>query len=75
MNIVNQGGSLIEFILHYLDIFLFGSWPGFSIILELALHLCHEQVGFPVTSEKVVGPSTPPKTVQHTLLASLTAEN
>ena len=58
--IVNQGGSLVEFILHYLDDFLFGGRPesdSYSKTLDLALHLCHE-VGFPVISEKVVGPST-----------------
>ena len=46
--------------LHYLDDFLFGGRPesnSCSKTLDLALHLCHE-VGFPVMSEKVVGPST-----------------
>ena len=39
---------------------LFGTRPESDFCgktLDLALHLCHE-VGFPVMSEKVVGPST-----------------
>ena len=58
--IVNQGGSLVEFISHYLDDFLFGGRPksdSCSKVLNLALFLCQE-LGFPVMSEKVVGPAT-----------------
>ena len=58
--IFNQGGSLVEFILHYLNDFLLGSWPesdSCGKTLDLALQLCHE-VWFPVMSEKVVSPST-----------------
>ena len=62
--IVNQGGSLVlvlvEFISHYLDDFLFGGRSksnSCSRVLNLALFLC-QNLGFPVMSEKVVGPAT-----------------
>ena len=51
---------MVEFILHYLDDFLFGGRlesDSCNKTLDLALHLCHE-VGFPVMSEKVVSLST-----------------
>ena len=58
--IVNEGGSQVEFVIHYLDDFLFGGRPGSEACgkaLDLALHLCRE-VGFPVMQEKVLGPAT-----------------
>ena len=57
--IVNQGGSLVEFIVHYLDDFLFGGRPNSDScgrVLDLALCLC-QVMGFPVMREKVVGPA------------------
>ena len=58
--IVNQGRTIGDFVLHYLDDFLFGGRPksdSCGKALNLALRLCQE-VGFPVMSEKVVGPAT-----------------
>ena len=58
--IANEGQSFVEFVIHYLDDFLFGGSPGSASCgrsLELALHLC-SILGFPVMSEKVFGPST-----------------
>ena len=58
--IVNEGGSQVEFVIHYLDDFWFGGRPGSGACgkaLDLALHLCRE-VGFPVMQEKVLGPAT-----------------
>ena len=58
--IVNQGKTTVDFVLHYLDDFLFGGRPksdSCGKALNLALRLCQE-VGFPVMSEKVVGPAT-----------------
>ena len=40
---MNEGGSQVEFVIHYLDDFLFGSRPGSEAsgrILDLALRLC-----------------------------------
>ena len=57
---VNDGGSQVEFIIHYLEDFLFGGHPGSeacSRVLDLALRLCRE-VGLPVMQEKVLGPAT-----------------
>ena len=58
--IVNEGGAQVEFVIHYLDDFLFGGRPGSEVcgrVLDLALHLC-QVVGFPVMQEKVLGPAT-----------------
>ena len=58
--IADQGRGTLEFILHYLDDFLFGGSPHSDSCgksLNLALHICSE-VGFPVMAEKVKGPST-----------------
>ena len=58
--IANESRDFEEFVLHYLDDFLFGGSPGSDTCrrsLDLALHIC-EQLGFPVMSEKVFGPST-----------------
>ena len=58
--IVNQGGSLVEFIVHYLDDFLFGGHPNSDSccrVLDLALCLC-QVMGFPAMREKIVGPAT-----------------
>ena len=58
--IINHGGPLVDFISHYLDDFLFGGRPGSDSCgraLNLALLPCQE-LGFPVMSEKVVGPAT-----------------
>ena len=58
--IANEGEFFVEFVIHYLDDFLFGGGPNADTCrrsLDLALHTC-EVLGFPVMSEKVVGPST-----------------
>ena len=58
--IANREGSVVEFIIHYLDGFLFGGRPNSGSCcrsLDLALRVCNE-VGFPVMAEKVVGPTT-----------------
>ena len=58
--IVNQGRTIVDFVLHYLDDFLFGGRPKSDCCgraLNLALCLCQD-VGFPVISGKVVGPAT-----------------
>ena len=58
--IANKGRSFIEFIIHYLDDFLFGGSPGSDSCrrsLDLALRMC-SLLGFPVMTEKVFGPST-----------------
>ena len=58
--IANESRDFGEFVLHYLDDFLFGGSPGSDTCrrsLDLALHIC-ERLGFPVMSEKVFGPST-----------------
>ena len=58
--IVDQGGTLVEFVIHYLDNFLFGGHPNSdscSRVLDLALQLCWA-TGFQVMQEKVVGPAT-----------------
>ena len=60
--IANEGEFFVEFIIHYLDDFLFGGRPNAdtcrrTLDLALALHTC-EVLGSPVMSEKVVGPST-----------------
>ena len=57
---VNEGGTQVEFVIHYLDDFLFGGRPGSeacSRALVHGLHLCRT-VGFPVMQEKVLGPAT-----------------
>ena len=41
--IVNEGGSQVEFVIHYLDDFLFGGRPGSEAcgrVVDLALRLC-----------------------------------
>ena len=56
----NEGETFVEFVIHYLDDFLFGGSPkseSCSRSLDLALRIC-SQVGFPVMTEKVFGPST-----------------
>ena len=56
----NEGETFVEFVIHYLDDFLFGGSPkseSCSRSLDLALYIC-SQVGFPVMTEKVFGPST-----------------
>ena len=58
--IANLEGSVVEFIIHYLDDFLFGGCPNSDSCgrsLDLVLCVCNE-VGFPVMAEKVVGPTT-----------------
>ena len=63
--IVNEGGGVqVEFVIHYLDDFLFGGRPGgrpgpevCGRVLDLVLRLC-QVVGFPVMQEKVLGPAT-----------------
>ena len=58
--ITDQGASRVEFVLHYLDDFLFVGSPHGNACqesLSLALQLCQE-LGLPVMQEKVVGPST-----------------
>ena len=58
--ITDQGASRVEFVLHYLDDFLFIGSPHGNTCqesLSLALRLCQE-LGLPVMQEKVVGPST-----------------
>ena len=58
--LVNQGGKIVDFVIHYLDDFLFGGRPksdSCGRTLNLALQLCRE-VGFLVMSEKVVSPAT-----------------
>ena len=50
----------VEFIIHYLDNFLFGGNPSSNscaILLGFALQICSE-VGFPIMKEKVVGATT-----------------
>ena len=57
--IVDQGGTLVEGVIHYLDNFLFGGCPNSdscSRVLDLALQLCWA-TGFQVMQEKVVGPA------------------
>ena len=57
---VNEGGAQVEFVIHYLDNFLFGGRPGSescSRALDHGLRLCRT-VGFPVMQEKVLGPAT-----------------
>ena len=57
---VNEGGAQVEFVIHYLDDFLFGGRPGSeacSRALDHGLRLCRT-VGFPVMQEKVLGPAT-----------------
>ena len=54
--IANEGEFFVEFVIHYLDDFLFGGRPNADTSrrsLDLALHTC-EVLGFPVMSEKVV---------------------
>ena len=58
--IANEGRTFVEFILHYLDDFLFGGSPDSDSCersLDLALRMC-SLLGFPVMTEKVFGPST-----------------
>ena len=53
--IANEGRSFVEFIIHYLDDSVFGASQNCG--RSLALCMC-SQLGFPVMSEKVFGPST-----------------
>ena len=58
--IANEGESLVEFVIHYLNDFLFGGSPNSDTCkrsLDLALNIC-DWLGFPVMTEKVFGPST-----------------
>jgi hypothetical protein len=58
--IANEGESFMEFVIHYLDDFLFGGSPNSDSCgrsLELVLCICG-LLGFPVMAEKVSGPST-----------------
>ena len=58
--IANEDESLVEFVIHYLDDFLFGGIPNsdtYKRSLDLALHLC-DRLGFLVMTENVFGPST-----------------
>ena len=57
--IANGGETVVEFIVHYLDDFLFGGSPNSDSCrrsLHLALCICN-LLGFPVMTEKVFGPS------------------
>ena len=56
----NAGREFIEFVIHYLDDFLFAGQSNSAVCeksLNLALSLCRD-LGIPVMKEKVVGPST-----------------
>ena len=58
--IVHQGENVVEFVIHYLDDFLFAGRadaPSCKESLDLALMLCKE-LGIPVMPEKVAGPTT-----------------
>ena len=58
--IAHRGGRCVEFIIHYLDDFLFGGGSGSDSCansLAVALQVCRE-VGFPIMKEKVVEATT-----------------
>ena len=58
--IAQRSSGVVQFILHYLDDFLFGGNPNSDSCkrtLDQALSICQE-IGFPIMAEKVVAPTT-----------------